>query len=96
MYTGWIYIIKNTINNKIYIGQTSKSLEIRFTEHKRDSIKINLHNMLIYKAMNKYGIHNFIIRPIDCIKTDNIEKLKKNLDEKEIFYIKIFDSKIET
>lgn len=29
----YIYIIKNTINNKIYIGKTGKSIKERFAEH---------------------------------------------------------------
>ena len=31
-----IYIIVNSINNKIYIGQTSRSIQVRFAEHMRD------------------------------------------------------------
>jgi len=32
---GYIYIIKNDINDKIYIGQTSRSIEVRWKEHVR-------------------------------------------------------------
>ena len=31
---GYIYMIKNTINDKIYIGQTQKSLDERFEWYK--------------------------------------------------------------
>lgn len=34
---GVIYKITNTLNGKIYIGQTRQSLNRRITEHKRDS-----------------------------------------------------------
>jgi predicted GIY-YIG superfamily endonuclease len=27
---GYIYIIKNTINDKVYIGQTSRTIQARF------------------------------------------------------------------
>lgn len=91
MIIGYIYVIKNLINDKIYIGQTSKTLTIRFKEHKRDMLKLNLSNMLIYKAMNKYGVDNFIIRPIDILKCETVLQLKILLDEKEIYYIKIFN-----
>ena len=30
---GRIYIIRNTINNKVYIGQTKVSLKLRFQNH---------------------------------------------------------------
>ena len=80
VYTGWIYVIKNTINNKIYIGQTSKNLYIRFKQHKRDCEK-NFHNMLIHKAMNKYGTENFLIRPVDIIKCVTLTDFKKELNK---------------
>ena len=31
---GSIYIIRNTINDKVYIGQTTQTIGIRFTNHK--------------------------------------------------------------
>ncbi len=40
MFNGWIYVIKNKINNKIYIGQTTKILKERFRIHIQDSKKI--------------------------------------------------------
>ena len=89
VYTGWIYVIKNTINNKIYIGQTSKNLYIRFKQHKRDCEK-NFHNMLIHKAMNKYGTENFLIRPVDIIKCVTLTDFKKELNKLEMYYINIF------
>lgn len=30
---GSIYIIENDVNDKVYIGQTTKSIENRFSEH---------------------------------------------------------------
>ena len=92
MYTGWIYVIKNIINGKIYIGQTSKNLFIRFKEHKRDSKKINFYNMLIYKGMNKYGTENFLIRPVDIIKCSTLTDFKRKLDQLEVYYINIFET----
>ena len=37
---GYIYKITNKVNNKCYIGQTSKPVQIRWNEHKNDSKKI--------------------------------------------------------
>ena len=39
MEIGYIYKITNKINQKIYIGQTSKTLEQRWREHKYDCKK---------------------------------------------------------
>lgn len=76
-----IYKIQNKINNKIYIGQTVRTLEERIKEHKRNK------NCVMYKAFKKYGFENFDIKQIDEAKT--IEEL----NEKEIYYINLYDSK---
>ena len=60
---GYIYKITNDINNKIYIGLTSRNLDIRFKEHLKDS-KTDL-NRPLYRAMNKYGAEHFIISLIE-------------------------------
>lgn len=76
-----IYKITNKINGKIYIGQ-SVHIERRFSEH-----KVSSHNpkSLIHKALNEYGIENFDFSIID-------ECEENQLDEKEIFYIKYYNS----
>lgn len=52
-----IYQAINTINNKIYIGQTS-NLKKRIYDHIRAS-KHKKDNMTFHKAIRKYGIDNF-------------------------------------
>lgn len=81
---GYIYKIINNINNKIYIGQTSRSIESRWKEHIIDSQNPDKQTYL-YKAFNKYGIENFSIEEI-------IEAPQSELDELEIYYIKQYDS----
>lgn len=36
---GYIYKITNLINNKCYIGQTTKSIEERWNQHKNDAFR---------------------------------------------------------
>lgn len=53
-----IYIIRNKINLKVYIGQ-SIELETRLIQHK-SNLKKNYHkNPYLQKAFNKYGEQNF-------------------------------------
>lgn len=82
---GKIYIIKNTINNKVYIGQTIQSIERRFNKHKSD-YNLKKYDTKLTRAFNKYGIENFYIELLE----ENIEE--SLLDEKEIFWIKKYDS----
>lgn len=79
---GYIYVIKNKCNNKVYIGQTRTSIEQRWKEHLRDSKRCKY---MLYNAMRKYGVENFYIEQLDVC---NIELL----DEMEMSYIKIFKS----
>lgn len=53
-----IYIIKNTITNKFYIGSSS-NIKKRFKVHKR-MLKTNIHHSIhLQRAFNKYGEKNF-------------------------------------
>ena len=79
-----IYSIKNTINNKIYVGQ-SVNLESRFTDHK-SALRNNRHfNKHLQDSWNKYGEESFEFNIIE-------ECEDQNLDEREQFYIAKYDS----
>lgn len=86
---GYIYKITNIINKKIYIGQTKSSIETRFKRHIYD-IEHHKTKSLLYDAMNKYGKENFIIEQIDIAYTSD------ELNEKEIYYIKTFNTQDPT
>lgn len=83
---GNIYIIKNKINNKVYIGKTFNTIFCRFKEHIRDSRKQKTENRKLYRAIRKYGEDNFYI---ELLEGDIEESLLSN---KEAEYIKIYDS----
>ena len=85
MINGTIYIIKNNINEKVYIGQTTQKPEDRFKQHLK-LLKTNK-KQLIHKAIKKYGKENFYFE----ILQTNIESIKK-LNELEEFYIEKYNS----
>lgn len=74
-----IYSITNKINNKRYIGQ-SIHIEIRWMQHKQPSSR-----SLIGKAIQKYGLDNFIFEVLEECPADS-------LDEKEEYYINYYNS----
>lgn len=78
-----IYKITNLVNNKVYIGLTTTSLQKRWNTHKCISKQKNSH---LYNAMKRYGIHNFSIEQIDS--TNDFKKL----GELERYYIALYDS----
>lgn len=84
---GSIYLIKNTINNKIYIGQTTQSVDNRFKQHLK-LLKSN-EKQAIYKAIKKHGKNNFT-----CITLKTGITNYKELNKLEIEYIKQYNSMI--
>lgn len=76
-----IYAIRNTINGKIYIGQT-KDLHHRMIAHISLSRKINEKSQPIHKAIAKYGEENFVFYPL--IIEQNVSRKQLNIWEKEI------------
>lgn len=69
-----IYKITNKVNNKIYIGLTTKPLNIRYSEHcsKAKSTNYYLHN-----AIKKYGKENFVIENIEVCDDSNHMKIQE-------------------
>lgn len=77
-----IYIYKNKINNKIYIGQTKDNLIERAGLHGQ-KYKGCRH---FYRAIQKYGWENFIGEILE----DNLTCQQANIREK--YWIKFFDA----
>jgi len=78
---GYIYRLTNTLNNKVYIGQTI-DLDRRYKEH----IYYSEHNspMQIHAAIRKHGIINFRFDVIHTVQGEEDEvKLKLNMLESQ-------------
>ena len=75
-------------NNKIYVGQTTRTLEQRKKEHYRaiKNKKNKKYNYPLYRAIRKYGWDNLKWEIIDYGEN------KKELDEKEIYWIEYYNS----
>lgn len=80
---GRIYIIKNTVNDKVYVGQTKVSLKLRFQNHL--SAARNGKDYIIGKAIRKYGEDKFYI---ELLKECTVEEL----NEREKYWIAFFNS----
>ena len=80
-----VYKITNIINDKNYIGITSRNLTSRWNEHVYDS-NSNKTNMNIHKAIRKYGKDNFVIEQL------YIGSNTEEINNKEIEYIKEYNS----
>lgn len=84
---GYIYKITNLINNKVYIGQTSRQIEIRWSEHIRHGFNPNDkgYSRHLYRSMRKYGLDSFSIDIIESCDNDL-------MSDRETFWIKFYNS----
>jgi hypothetical protein len=83
---GIVYILKNKINKKIYIGATLGSLSNRWQWHVHKSNYKYLKKDSIAEAISKYGKNNFTKRILKRLK--NIQELS----QLERYYINKYDS----
>lgn len=76
-----IYLIKNQINNKVYVGQ-SRNIEQRWRTHR--TRPFNPHSIdyekPLYRSIRKYGIENFSFQVLE-------ECSVEALNEKEVYWI---------
>ena len=59
---GFVYLIRNRVNGKGYVGQTVKSVKKRFAEHLRSAA--NGSEYAIHCAIRKHGAHNFEVETV--------------------------------
>lgn len=83
---GYIYKVTNTVNGKVYIGQTSRDVHTRWCEHLHDTAsKKDLSRFVFHRAIHKYGADSFRVETIEeCDVAD--------LDERERYWIKYYNS----
>ena len=78
---GYIYSFRNKINNKYYIGQTTRKPEIRYKTHLYQLYD----GTVFHRAILKYGIENFEFNVIG-------EFPDEKLNEMEEYYIRQYNS----
>lgn len=82
----YIYKITNQKNGKMYIGKTIGTIEDRWRGHLSDSHNPQRNARHLYRAMNYYGVDNFIIEAIEEIEDVN------QLAEREQYWISYYDT----
>jgi group I intron endonuclease len=74
--TGKIYLIRNLVNGKGYVGQTTIGIDKRFAKHSenaRSGIELAL-----YRAMRKHGIENFNVIEVATCGRELLDDLEKH------------------
>lgn len=79
---GYIYLITNLINGKVYVGKTTSTLETRWRQHVEAANRgIDTY---LYRAIRKHGAENF--------KIESLYYGDGDLNELERYYIKQYNS----
>lgn len=92
---GFIYKVTNKENGKIYIGQTTRTIEERWNEHTRNAFHDNNleYQNKFHRAIRKYGDGGFIVEEQESFDAPDIEALHKLLNDAETKWILFYDSK---
>lgn len=81
-----IYIIRNSINDKVYIGQTWNPIQRRLSEHIRHRNDKKRRSFKLSNAMNKYGVEKFSITLLTIVHTQKVADYWEN------YFIKKYNS----
>lgn len=84
--TGNIYLIRNIVNGKCYVGRTLKSAEFRLKDHFRTARRGS--NFAIHSAIRLYGESNFTVETLETCDV-------KALNGMEKYYIAVYDTHID-
>ena len=87
MPTGFVYLVHNTLSNKVYCGQTiQKNPERRWNNHKYNSL-VGKGNRHLTNSIRKYGVSSFEFSILEEISLDNVTTLKTAVTDQEDFWI---------
>jgi group I intron endonuclease len=84
---GYIYLIRNRVNGKSYVGRTLKTIVQRFTQHKQDAGKGS--ECALHRSMRKHGFDSFTVEVVCQAEDFRLNDLEKH-------YIKLFNTRADT
>ena len=89
---GYIYKIYSDIDNKVYIGQTQRSVKDRWQAHLSCVRNKSLRQLNITTAIRYYGEEHFSCVKVYTVVSSSHSDLQKELDRKERYYISFYNS----
>lgn len=93
LYTGYVYMVYNDVNDKVYIGETLQKITTRFKQHIQKAFDENRkYDGHLFRAIRKYGKEHFFVKEIDKVTGLDRNKVKEEIQRLEVFYISKYDS----
>jgi group I intron endonuclease len=80
---GSIYLLRNSVNGKVYVGQTVGTIRGRWNGHRSDALK-RIRQTPFHSAIRKYGPDNF------AISQEATADSQQELDALEVQFITIY------
>lgn len=80
---GLVYLVTNLVNDKKYVGKTTRTLEERKEEHLKVA-RYSADNVIFHRAIRKYNPENFEWKILKEVKDDRL------LDSIERYYIHLY------
>jgi group I intron endonuclease len=74
----YIYLLRNMVNGKIYVGKTVNTPEKRFRQHIDASKQKKTY---LHRSISKHGEEHFVVEVLEVVHDKNL------LDSKEIYWI---------
>lgn len=91
LHSGIIYSYTNSINGKVYVGQTTKP-KVRHKQHVIAALN-HSDNTAFHKAIRKYGIQSFVYKVEKVLVCNSYKLYRKQIDLYESLFIKLYDSR---
>lgn len=85
LYEGYIYLMTNKVNGKVYVGQTTTTIEHRMGQHFSNDKRSTTH--VVKNAIRKYGKDAFEVSELFRTDAKTKNELVSILNEKEKEYI---------
>lgn len=91
MTTGYVYLLRNRLNGKCYVGQTC-DFDRRMAEHEYEAKSGS--SFKIHQAIRKYGMENFDTKVLHSCQGEE-QVVLEELNSLEIYYIRKFNSFVD-
>ena len=62
-----IYIVRNDVNEKVYVGKTTVSFKARWQDHRKTTYNDDMSDRLLYEAMCNIGFEHFTFHILEII-----------------------------
>lgn len=66
---GYVYLVRNSVNGKVYIGKTTQAIRTRWVQH--CSVSKNRDRSILHNAIRKYGRDAFTVVELGRAFTEN-------------------------